>query len=54
MTLTWATDNGYDEFELFAENADPSLIALINFPIEECNVENSNIKKTLNFMKDYK
>ena len=35
----WATNNGYESFELFAENADPALIALINFFIEECNVE---------------
>jgi len=36
---TWATDNGYEAFELFPENADPALIALINFFIEECGVE---------------
>lgn len=36
---TWATTNGYESFELFAENADPALIALINFFIEECGVE---------------
>lgn len=36
---TWATDNGYEEFELYPENADPALIALINFFIEECSVE---------------
>jgi len=36
----WATENEYQEFELFAENADPALIALINFFIEECSVEN--------------
>ena len=36
----WATNNGYEGFELFAENADPELIALINFFIEECEVEN--------------
>ena len=35
----WAIDNSYEGFELFAENADPALIALINFFIEECNVE---------------
>jgi uncharacterized protein YciU (UPF0263 family) len=36
---TWATDNGYEAFELFPENADPALIALVNFFIEECGVE---------------
>lgn len=36
----WVTNNGYEGFELFAENADPELIALINFFIEECEVEN--------------
>ena len=36
---TWATNNGYESFELFPENADPALIALINFFIEECDVE---------------
>jgi len=35
----WAVDNGYDSFELFAENADPNLIAMINFFIEESGVE---------------
>ena len=35
----WATDNGYESFELYPENADPALIALINFFIEECKVE---------------
>lgn len=36
---TWAKNNEYEGFELFAENADPSLIALISFFIEECGVE---------------
>jgi len=36
---TWAKDNGYKNFELYPENADPALIALINFFIEECRVE---------------
>jgi len=36
---TWTTDNGYESFELYPENADPALIALINFFIEECKVE---------------
>jgi len=35
----WATENEYQEFELYPENADPALIALINFFIEECKVE---------------
>ena len=35
----WATDNSYESFELYPENADPALIALINFFIEECGVE---------------
>ena len=35
----WAVDNGYASFELFAENADPNLIAMINFFIEESGVE---------------
>jgi DUF1680 family protein len=35
----WATNNGYNSFELYPENADPALIALINFFIEECKVE---------------
>lgn len=35
----WAVENGYQPFELFAENADPNLIAMINFFIEESGVE---------------
>jgi hypothetical protein len=37
---TWANlENGYETFELYPENADPALIALINFFIEECDIE---------------
>jgi len=35
----WATKNNYNEFELFAENADPELIALITLFLEESGVE---------------
>ena len=35
----WATKNGYNEFELFPENADPELIALITLFLEESGVE---------------
>jgi len=35
----WAISNDYDKFNLFPENADPALIALISFFIQECNVE---------------
>ena len=31
--------NGYNEFELFPENADPELIALITLFLEESGVE---------------
>jgi len=35
----WATKNGYEKFELYPENADPELIALITLFIEESGVE---------------
>tara|TARA_B100001057_G_scaffold305326_1_gene305453 strand:- start:504 stop:1043 length:540 start_codon:yes stop_codon:yes gene_type:complete len=35
----WALENGYKEFELFPENADPELIALITLFLEESGVE---------------
>ena len=37
--IEWATKNNYNEFELFAENADPELIALITLFLEESGVE---------------
>jgi len=35
----WATDNDYGAFELYPENADPELIALITLFLEESGVE---------------
>ena len=35
----WAVKNGYEKFELYPENADPELIALITLFIEESGVE---------------
>jgi len=35
----WATDKGYGAFELYPENADPNLIALITLFLEESKVE---------------
>ena len=35
----WAVKNNYGEFELFPENADPELIALITLFLEESGVE---------------
>jgi len=35
----WATNNNYNNFELYPENADPNLIALITLFLEESGVE---------------
>ena len=35
----WATKNGYKNFELYPENADPELIGLITLFLEESGVE---------------